>query len=47
MINKQVRIHNGRENTKPILITTNHIGLKFGFFANSKKNGAYKGGAAK
>ncbi len=43
MIDEQVRIHNGLNYSKPISLTTSHIGRKFGSLYKTKKKGAYKG----
>ena len=41
MIGKKVMIHNGQK-SRPLLVTKNHVGLKFGEFIPTKKPAIYK-----
>lgn len=42
LINIQVKIHNGQTFSKPITISTSHIGKKFGCLIPTKKVGSSK-----
>jgi ribosomal protein S19 len=42
LINVQVKVHNGLMYSKPITISTSHIGRKFGSLFKTKKKGSYK-----
>lgn len=47
LINAQVKVHNGIIYSKPITISTNHIGRKFGSLFKTKKKGSYKNSSSK
>jgi len=41
-LGKKVTVYNGKNYNKPFIITINHIGLKYGEFAITKKPAIYK-----
>lgn len=45
LLNLNVKVHNGLSFSKPITITTSHIGFKFGSLIKTKKNGSFKNSA--
>ena len=47
LINNQVKVHNGLNYSKPITISTFHIGRKFGSLFKTKKKGSYKKSSSK
>lgn len=47
LIDTQVKVHNGITYSKPITISTNLIGRKFGDLFKSKKKGTYKKASSK
>lgn len=47
LINVQVKVHNGILYSKPITLSTHHIGRKFGSLFKTKKKGSYKNSSSK